>query len=78
MGLSDHDSRGQPLAISLAVINISIVSAVWVHLMLAIGRVLHVWGVGDIVDLLTCHKALFIVSVCYEASDAAPFPLVIW
>ena len=79
MGLSNHIICGQPLAISLATINLPFIAGVGVSWLLAIiGIVMSELGVGNIVNKLSSCETFFIEGTCDKACDVAPFMLQFW
>ena len=79
MGLSNHIICGQPLAISLAAINLPFIASVGVSWLLAIiGIVISELGVGNVVNRLSSCETFFIEGTCNNACDVAPFTLQFW
>ena len=79
MGLSNHVLRGQPLAISLAVINLPFIAGVGIsQLLTIIGIVMSELGVGNVVNRLSRCETFSIEGTHNKACNAAPFTLQFW
>src|ERR1700683_5589969 len=79
-GLSAPDLRGQPLAISLAVVNFPFITAIIGVglLMIVVGGVGCVLRVCNVVDGLTHGKPFLVKSASNKACNTTPFAFRLW
>ena len=79
-GLSNPDLHGQPLAISLAVIDfllITTIIGVWL-LMIVVSSVGCILQICDIVDWLSYGESFLVKRMSNKACDTTPFAFQFW